>query len=408
MKATTDIRQTTCNSRFAVLLLSTSAILFSGCSGMPERNPMNAELQEVATIPGIPNARYWADTRPDDYKAWMSLSKQEIRDRYPETFGKPHNYLALSGGGAKGAFGAGLLNGWTAAGTRPEFTMVTGVSTGAILAPFAFLGSDYDHLIKEFYTTLSTDDLLAQRSMIAAISKDAVMDSTPIQSKLAIYVTDELVAEIAAEYATGRELFIGTTNLDAGRSVNWNITAIAASGDPNATQLIRDIILASAAVPGVFPPVLFTVEADGQLYDELHVDGGVSSNVFVYPMGLDWAEVLEKMEVDSRPSLYVLRNGYLQDPWNAVERNTLSISAYSVSTLLTYVGHGDFNRMYLQAQRDGLDFNMIRIPADFENTSTEAFDSAWMAELYAFGYEMAVNGIDWQETPPGYSGQAEE
>ena len=227
-----------------------------------------------------------------------------------------------------------------------------------------------------------------------------------MQSKLAIYITDELVASIAAEYARGRELFIGTTNLDAGRSVNWNITAIAASGDPNATQLIRDIILASASVPGVFPPVLFTVEADGQPYDELHVDGGVSSNVFVYPIGLDWAAVLKKMDVNSRPNLYVLRNGYLQDSWKAVKRNTLSIAAYSVGTLLTYVGHGDFNRMYLQAQRDGLNFNMIRIPTDFENTSTEAFDSVWMAELYELGYEMAVNGIDWQKTPPGYDAGA--
>ena len=392
-KAMMDNKRTTNNFGLTVLLLSFSSTLFSGCSGMPERVPMNAELQEVATIPGIPNARSWADTKPDDYENWMSLSEQEIRDRYPETFGKPHNYLALSGGGAKGAFGAGLLNGWTAAGTRPEFTMVTGVSTGAILAPFAFLGSDYDHLIKKFYTTLSTDDLLAPRSKMAAITKDAAMDSTPMQCKLAIYITDELVASIAAEYARGRELFIGTTNLDAGRSVNWNITAIAASGDPNATQLIRDIILASASVPGVFPPVLFTVEADGQPYDELHVDGGVSSNVFVYPIGLDWAAVLKKMDVNSRPNLYVLRNGYLQGSWKAVKRNTLSIAAYSVGTLLTYVGHGDFNRMYLQAQRDGLNFNMIKIPTDFENTSTEAFDSVWMAELYELGYEMAVNGI---------------
>ena len=136
------------------------------------------------------------------------------------------------------------------------------------------------------------------------------------------------------------------------------------------------------------------------------MDGGVSSNVFVYPIGLYWAAVLKKMDVNSRPNLYVLRNGYLQDSWKAVKRNTLSIAAYSVGTLLTYVGHGDFNRMYLQAQRDGLNFNMIRIPTDFENTSTEAFDSVWMAELYELGYEMAVNGIDWQKTPPGYDAGA--
>ena len=324
MTTMTDTQQSARAFRLLFILLSFSVTVLSGCANLPERKPMNAELQEVATIPGIPDARSWADTRPENYEDWMSLSKQEIRERYPETFGKPHNYLAISGGGARGAFGAGLLNGWTDTGTRPEFTIVTGVSTGSILAPFAFLGSDYDHLIKKFYTTLSTEELLTKRSTIATITKDAATDATPIKNQLALYVDDELVAKIAAEYDKGRELFIGTTNLDAGRSVNWNITAIAASGDPNATQLIRDIILASSSVPGVFPPVLFTVEADGQLYDEMHVDGGVSSNVFVYPIGLDWTAVMKKMDVETRPNLYVLRNGYLHDAWKAVKRNTLS------------------------------------------------------------------------------------
>ena len=408
MTTMTDTQQSARAFRLLFILLSFSVTVLSGCANLPERKPMNAELQEVATIPGIPGARSWADTRPENYEDWMSLSKQEIRERYPETFGKPHNYLAISGGGARGAFGAGLLNGWTDTGTRPEFTIVTGVSTGSILAPFAFLGSDYDHLIKKFYTTLSTEELLTKRSTIATITKDAATDATPIKNQLALYVDDELVAKIAAEYAKGRELFIGTTNLDAGRSVNWNITAIAASGDPNATQLIRDIILASSSVPGVFPPVLFTVEADGQLYDEMHVDGGVSSNVFVYPIGLDWTAVMKKMDVETRPNLYVLRNGYLQDAWTAVDRNTLAIAGYSMSTLMTYVGHGDFARIYVAAQRDGLDFNLVKIPADFEDTSTEAFDPVWMAELYELGYETAINGIDWEKTPPGYDTQIGE
>jgi hypothetical protein len=223
-----------------------------------------------------------------------------------------------------------------------------------------------------------------------------------MKEQIANYISDELIAKIAIEYANGRELFIGTTNLDARRSVSWDITAIAASGAPNATQLIRDIILASAAIPAAFPPVLFDVEANGQEYDELHVDGGVSSNVFVYPIGLDWKAVLEKLEVKTKPNLYVLRNGYLQDAWAAVDRNTLAIAGYSMSTLMTYVGHGDFARIYVEAQRDGLDFNLVKIPADFEDTSTEAFDPVWMAELYDLGYSMAINGIDWEKTPPGY------
>jgi len=384
------------------VLLSFSVAILSGCAALPERKPMSAELQEVAIIPGIPRARDWGDARPAHYEEWMSLSKQEIRERYPESFGKPHNYLAISGGGPKGAFGAGLLNGWTDSGTRPQFTIVTGVSTGSILAPFAFLGSEYDPVIKEFYTTLSTKDLIEQRSLIDVLRKDAVADTTLLKKKIAEYITDDLVANIAAESAKGRELFIGTTNLDAARPVSWDITAIAASGAPNATQLIRDIILASAAIPAAFPPVLFKVEANGQLYDELHVDGSVSSNVFVYPIGIDWAKVLEKMEVTTKPNLYVLRNGYLLDEWTAVERNTLNIAGYSMSTLMTYVTYGDFHRIYLATQRDGLDFNFINIPADFEDTSSELFDPVWMTELYKLGYKMAIDGIDWQKTPPGY------
>ncbi len=388
--------------RIHVVLLSLSVSVLMGCANTPERNGMTAEIQSTAAIPGIPNARSWGDSAPDNYKAWMSLSKEELRERYPETFGKPHNYLAISGGGARGAFGAGLLNGWTVAGTRPQFTIVTGVSTGSILAPFAFLGPEYDPLLKEFYTTLSTSDLLKKRSIIGAITKDAATDVTPLKDQLTKYITDEIVAKIAAEGAKGRELFIGTTNLDAARSVNWDITAIAASGAPDATQLIRDIILASAAVPAAFPPVLIEVESNGQLYDELHVDGGVSSNVFVYPIGIDWAAVLEKLEVETPPNLFVLRNGYLQDKYVVVKRNTLAVAGYSMSTLMTYVGHGDFNRMFLESQRDGLNFNFINIPADFEDSSTEAFDPVWMTELFNLGYNMAVDGVDWQTAPPGY------
>jgi len=122
----------------------------------------------------------------------------------------------------------------------------------------------------------------------------------------------------------------------------------------------------------------------------------------VYPIGIDWTEVLEKLEVETRPNLYILRNGYIQDAWAVVKRNTLDIAGYSMSTLMTYVAHGDFNRIYLEALRDGLNFNFVNISAEFEDMSTEAFDPVWMSQLYDLGYDMARNGIDWQKTPPGY------
>ena len=158
----------------------------------------------------------------------------------------------------------------------------------------------------------------------------------------------------------------------------------------------------------LFSAVLIEVESNGQPYDELHVDGGVSSNVFVYPIGIDWAAVLEKLEVKTPPNLFVLRNGYLQDKYVVVEPNTLVVAGYSMSTLMTYVGYGDFSRIFLASQRDGLKFNFISIPADFEDSSTEAFDPVWMTKLYNLGYKMAVDGVDWQAKPPGYDANDDE
>lgn len=138
------------------------------------------------------------------------------------------------------------------------------------------------------------------------------------------------------------------------------------------------------------------------------MDGGVTSNVFVYPIGLDWAAVMDKMQVKTKPNLFVLRNGYLRDEWKAVDRSTLAVAGYSMSTLMTYVGHGDFARIYLAAQRDGLDFNFIKIPTDFEDTSAEFFDPVWMSQLYELGFQMAVDGIDWKKSPPGYDSRASD
>ena len=254
------------------------AIVVTGCSSLPERNPLPESLSEDAVIPGIASARYWADEAPPETDDWFNLTKEELKSRYPGTYGREHNYLAISGGGQRGAFGAGLLCGWTEAGTRPEFTVVTGVSTGALIAPFAFLGPEYDHVIKELYTSYSTTDIVKPRSSLKTLLGDAATDSTPLREKLVRYIDEDVMAAIAAEYKKGRVLDIVTTNLDAARPVAWNIGRIASSGSPHALQLIRDVMLASASIPAAFPPVMFDVEANGKRYDELHVDGGATAS----------------------------------------------------------------------------------------------------------------------------------
>ncbi|MCA3556495.1 MAG: patatin-like phospholipase family protein, partial [Aestuariivirga sp.] len=187
------------------------------------------------------------------------------------------NFLALSGGGSNGAFGAGLLTGWTEAGTRPEFTIVTGISTGSLTAPFAYLGPPYDKLLTEAYTQISGRDVFRRKPVLSALRSSAAADNTPLRQLVARYVTDRMVADIAVQNGRGRKLLIGTTNLDAGRPVVWDIGAIAASGEPDRKQLIQDILVASSSIPGLFPPVKIKVVADGKTFDEMHVDGGTTN-----------------------------------------------------------------------------------------------------------------------------------
>ncbi len=379
--------------------------LAAGCAGVPERNPLPESLADAAVIPGIPNARYWADQPPPYTADWFELSSEKLEARYAAIFGRAHNYLAISGGGPRGAFAAGLLNGWTAAGTRPQFTMVTGVSTGALIAPFAFLGPDYDHMIKKFYTEFSTDDLMKERGKLKALFGDAAADSAPLRQKIAEFIDEDVMAAIATEHAKGRILAIGTTNLDAGRPVTWNIGRIAASGAPNALDLIRDILLASASVPAGFPPVMFTVEADGQSYDEMHVDGGVTSLVYLYPLGLDWEKILDHLEVPGRPNVYLIRSGYLKEGWASVKRNTIYIAARSMDALMQSAVYGDMYRIYLGTSRDGLNYHLAFIPESFHAESSEPFDSEYMNELFNLGYEMAKDGYQWKSEPPGYDAE---
>ena len=377
-------------------------IIATGCSSLPERNPLPESLADTAVIPGISDARYWADSPPPEIADWFKMTKQQLKAQYPATYGQKHNYLAISGGGQRGAFGAGLLCGWTEAGTRPEFTMVTGVSTGALIAPFAFLGPEYDHVIREIYTSYSTEDIVTPRSALKTLLGDAATDSTPLQEKLARYINEDVMAAIAAEYKKGRVLDIVTTNLDAARPVAWNIGRIAASGSPDALQLIRDVMLASASIPAAFPPVMFDVEANGQRYDELHVDGGATSVLYLYPIGLDWERLTRRLEVKGQPKVYILRNGVWRKNWESVERSTIPIALRSMDSLMGSAVLGDAYRIYLATQRDGIQYNLAYIPESFNEESSEPFDKDYMTRLFNLGFQMAKDGYTWHAVPPGY------
>lgn len=386
----------------ALFIYLCTVMIVAGCSSLPERNPLPEALSDAAVIPGIKAARYWADEPPPEIDNWFKLTKQQLKAQYPSTYGRSHNYLAISGGGQRGAFGAGLLCGWTEAGTRPEFNMVTGVSTGALIAPFAFLGPDYDHFIKEIYTTYSTLDIVEPRGSLKTLFSDAATDSTPLREKLVRYIDEDVMAAIAAEYKKGRVLDIVTTNLDAARPVSWNIGRIASSGSPDALQLIRDVMLASASIPAAFPPVMFDVEADGQRYDELHVDGGATSVMYLYPIGLDWGKLASKLEVKGKPNVFIIRNGIWRKHWESVERSTIPIALRSMDSLMGSAVLGDAYRIYLATQRDGINYNLAYIPESFDEESNEPFDNEYMNKLFKLGFQMAKDGYTWHTVPPGY------
>ena len=382
------------------------AAALQGCA-TPGRVPaVPAELQGKAVIPGLSEVRYRPGVDNDKLaKDGKESMRRELAWRaeqgLPEKL-PPAHFLAISGGGDNGAFGAGLLNGWTKAGTRPEFKLVTGVSTGALIAPMAFLGKEYDYRLEDFYTQIEPKDILVKRPFYAILRNDSLSDNSPLWSRVAEEVTRELLDAIAVESRKGRLLFIGTANLDARQGYIWNMTKIAESQDPRALEIFRAIIIASAAIPGAFSPVMIDVEAEGEKYQEMHVDGGTLAQVFIYPPSLDLKKLARESGIIRERSLYILRNSRLDADWASVDRKVMSIAARAISSLIHSQGRGDLYRIYLTAKKDDVDYNLAFIPPTFNEPHKELFDTEYMRALYKTGYDMAVGGYPWAKYPPGF------
>lgn len=394
-------------TRFFAVAWVASTVFLGACS-LPVRNhAVPADWTEQAKIPGMEGIRYIVrDDMPDFiHDAVESISRERayLASQGYDT-GKgipPAVFLALSGGGDDGAFGAGVLCGWTSSGNRPVFKGVTGISTGALTAPFAFLGADYDAQLKEVYTQVSLEDILEPRGILAAAFEDALADNAPLKRLVQKYVTQAMLKAIAQEYQKGRILLIATTNLDARQAVIWNMTKLAATGHPKALELFHKIMLASAAIPGAFPPVMIDVEANGKSYHEMHVDGGAMAQVFLYPPSLKVAEEAKRARMTRERKLYVIRNARLDPDWAEVERRTFSIAGRAIASLIQTQGVGDLYKIYATTQRDAIDFNLAYIPKTFKTLHKEDFDTDYMRELFQIGYDMAARGYPWQKTPPG-------
>ena len=390
--------------KLASLVLLSVGLLAAACSH-PERGPAVPRADTTRALPlGIPNARFFADgdtgvmiqegmrALDREMATLRAEGKNPTRTKLPPVY-----YLAVSGGGDNGAYSAGLLNGWTETGSRPEFKMVTGVSTGALVAPFAFLGPSYDAALREVYTTMTPESIYRTRGISAALFDDAMADTTPLADVIAKYADEKMFAAIAREYGEGRLLLICTTDLDAQRPVIWNIGALAASGKPEALLLFRKILRASAAVPGVFQPVMIDVELDDKKYQEMHVDGGAIAQLFLYPPTLE-ANRLFRRERHA----YIIRNARLDPDYAMAERRTITIAGRAISTMLAASGHNDVLRTYFVSQRDGVDYNLAYIGSDFVAPEKKGeFDQGYMRALYDYGYQQAKAGKEWHKAPPG-------
>ncbi len=339
-----------------------------------------------------------------------SFAQESAQDFPPDASGTVrYAHLALSGGGANGAFGAGFLNGWTTTGTRPVFKIVTGVSTGALMAPFAFIGPPYDQALREFYTTTSSRDIFLLGSTFGLlwqlVAGEALADTRPLQAMIERHVDQPLLQRVAEAHQRGRRLYIGTTYLDAPRFMVWNMGLIASSGHPDALALFRKVMLASASIPVAFPPVFFEVELapGGPRYDEMHVDGGVGARVFLNGGVFRGSVIRERggHGGQGREDIFVIHNGQLSPPPEPVPRSLAQIATRSIDASGRTAVLGDLFRIYAYAQREQGSFHWITIPRDVNMVGEEIFDPVQMQQLYDLGLRMAGTRDPWSTRQPG-------
>jgi len=360
------------------------------------------ELMADAKIFGMQDIRAFSGIASESFKQdFIELIEQERRQHPGFKGRKTYSVLAISGGAANGAYGAGLLSGWSQAGTRPVFKVVTGISTGAIIAPIVFLGSGYDYMLKDLYTKYSTKDI----ATISIPFVNSITSTHPLAKLIGQYFDKELLEQIAIEYKKGRRLYVGTTNLDAERLVIWDMGKIASIGGDDGLKLFQKIILASASIPIVFPPVYLNVDVKGKTYDEMHVDGGISKQVFfVFDVLEGFHKALREKRLDvssSRYEIYVIRNGYIDPVYREVPDKITAIAARTVSALTNAQSLGDIYQLYLFARDSNGDFNLAYIPPTHSFDAKEFFDPAIMKELFDLGYLEGKNGYAWRKTPPG-------
>lgn len=379
-------------SRIFFIFFSAVFISLSGCASVDRGTPVPIHLTNTAQIPGYNDIRYSVDNKEQ-------LFTQQFVNAIKSGLTKSNEVavLAISGGGSDGAFGAGLLCGWTTHGSRPVFQVVTGVSTGSLISTFAFLGNKYDGPLKEMYTTLHDDNIFAYRSIFDMITGDSLATTAPLYRTISRYIDQSVLAAVAREHAKGRRLLVVTTNLDSSRAVAWNMGAIAASGHPGALDLYRRIIITSASIPVLFPPQYIKVEANGEKYTEMHVDGGVMEQVFLHLPPIE--KTLLKVK-EQKLTAYVIRNSKVTGEYSAMSPTIIPILTRMLDTLVQTQGVGDLYEIYEQSQKGGSEFQLAHVPDDLKTDHHDMFDPIEMKRVFEAAFQMASKGYPWKNQPP--------
>ncbi len=361
--------------------------LLAGCMA-PDRVAYTPKAAANANIEGFGDIRIYADTTRLDGPAWLTIPRHKNVD-----------YLVLSGGGAAGAFSVGALKAWSDKGGRPEFDIVSGVSTGALIAPYAFLGRTYDDTLVDLYTSGVAKELVDADFLPKGLLGPSLLKEAPLRRMVERHLTPDILAKVATEHRKGRRLFVLTTNLDSQRAVIWNMGAIANSARPDALKLFQDVVIASASIPGIFPAVLIKATAGGQAFEEMHSDGGSSSQVLTIPEGWMVNPQIKAWPKGLKLNMYVIVNNALMPEFATTTNNTFAVMARASSALIKAQTRSALVATYVYAQKNGIRFRVAAIDAQIPYTMTDPFNTGYMRAVYNLGYAKMSSGSLWKDKP---------
>jgi len=340
--------------------------------------------------------RFWSDQQFD------FLFSDDGKSTSLKVNGDRLNILALSGGGANGSFGAGIVNGLNDSGQLGDYTIITGISAGSLIAPFVFVGGDEIPRLKEVILGLNDKMVLGKRNFLNALIKDALTDGVSMFEFIEQVYPPEMIEQIAEQHRAGRRLLIGTSHFDSEQLVIWNVGQIAASKLPNKVYLIHQILAASSSIPGVFPPQFIQVNYNGKQYEELHVDGGITAQVFFQPGNLDYNKLNKALGLSKKPLVHVIRNGRLKVPYDSTPDKGVALLSRSLTSMVVQQTRGDLYRMLYLSEVADLDLSFTYVDDSFETKkkSKDMFELEYMQALYKYGYNKAVQELIWKKEMP--------